>query len=93
MDTIERLMKPVDPYNKFIEEIVTAYNKAKERGWQFYAPAVCWMQGESDIVDYTDYDYKEYFHRMYNDMNTDIKNVDGISMFQQFAGCKASRTS
>ena len=75
MDTIERLMKPVDPYNKFIDEIATAYDKAKERGWQFYVPAVCWMQGESDIVDYTDYDYKEYFHRMYNDMNTDIKNV------------------
>lgn len=75
MDTIERLMKPVDPYNKFIEEIVTAYDKAKERGWEFYVPAVCWMQGESDIVDYTDYDYKERFHQMYHDMNTDIKNV------------------
>lgn len=75
MDTIERLMKPVDPYNKFIDEIATAYDKAKERGWEFYVPAVCWMQGESDIVDYTDYDYKERFHQMYHDMNTDIKNV------------------
>ena len=75
MDTIERLMKPVDPYNKFIDEIATSYDKAKERGWQFYVPAVCWMQGESDIVDYTDYDYKERFHQMYHDMNTDIKNV------------------
>lgn len=75
MDTIERLMKPVDPYNKFIDEIATAYDKAKERGWLFYVPAVCWMQGESDIVDYTDYDYKERFHQMYHDMNTDIRNV------------------
>ena len=33
------------------------------------------MQGESDIVEYPDYDYKEYFHRMYDDLNTDIKNV------------------
>ena len=33
------------------------------------------MQGESDIVEYPDYDYKEYFHRMYNDLNTDIKQV------------------
>lgn len=75
MDTIERLMKPVDPYNKFIDEIATAYDKAKERGWEFYVPAVCWMQGESDIVDYTDYDYKERFHQMYHDMNTDIRHV------------------
>lgn len=75
MNTIQELMKPVEPYNKFIEEIRTAHDKAQERGWEFFVPAVCWMQGESDIVEYPDYDYKEYFHRMYNDMNTDIKKV------------------
>ena len=75
MNTIQELMKPVEPYNKFIKEIRTAHDKAKERGWEFFVPAVCWMQGESDIVEYPDYDYKEYFHRMYNDLNTDIKNV------------------
>lgn len=75
MNTLEQLMKPSEPYNKFIKEIATAYEKAQERGWDFYVPAVCWMQGESDIVEYPDYDYKEYFHRMYNDLNTDIKNV------------------
>lgn len=75
LNTIQELMKPVEPYNKFIEEIQTAYDKAVERGWEFYVPAVCWMQGESDIADYPNYDYKEYFHRMYHDMNADIKNV------------------
>lgn len=75
MNTIEQLMKPSDPYNKFIKEIATAYKIAQERGLEFYVPAVCWMQGESDIVEYPDYDYKEYFHRMYNDLNTDIKQV------------------
>ena len=75
MNTIQELMKPVEPYNKFIEEIRTAHDKARERGWEFFVPAVCWMQGESDIVEYPDYDYKEYFHRMYNDLNTDIKKV------------------
>lgn len=75
MNTIQELMKPVEPYNKFIKEIATAYEKAKERGWEFFVPAVCWMQGESDIVEYPEYDYKEYFRRMFNDLNTDIKNV------------------
>lgn len=75
MNTIQQLMKPAKPYNKFIQEIATAYGKAQERGWKFVVPAICWMQGESDIVEYPDYDYKEYFHRMYNDMNTDIKKV------------------
>ena len=75
MNTIQELMKPVEPYNKFIKEIKMAHDKAQERGWEFLVPAVCWMQGESDIVEYPCYDYKEYFYRMYNDMNTDIKNV------------------
>jgi hypothetical protein len=75
MNTIQGLMKPIAPYNKFIEEIQTAYDTAQGRGWEFFVPAVCWMQGESDIVEYPEYDYKEYFHRMYNDLNTDIKNV------------------
>lgn len=75
MRTIQELMKNTNPYKKFIKEITCAYNKSQERGWDFYVPAVCWMQGESDIVEYPDYDYKEYFHRLYNDLNTDIKNV------------------
>ena len=75
MNTIQQLMKPAEPYHKFIKEIATAYEKAQDRGWEFIVPAVCWMQGESDIVEYPDYDYKEYFHRMYNDLNTDIKQV------------------
>lgn len=75
MNTIQELMKPVEPYNKFIKEIAIAYETAQGRGWEFFVPAVCWMQGESDIVEYPDYDYKEYFHRMYNDLNSDIKNV------------------
>ena len=75
MNTIQQLMKPAEPYHKFIKEIATAYEKAQDRGWEFIVPAVCWMQGESDIVEYPDYDYKEYFRRMYNDLNRDIKNV------------------
>ena len=75
MNTIQQLMKPAVAYNKFIKEIRTAHDKALENGMEFFVPAVCWMQGESDIVEYPDYDYKTYFYRMYHDLNTDIKNV------------------
>lgn len=75
MNTILELMKPVEPYNKFIAEIAHARHEAQRRGWEFYVPAVCWMQGESDIVEYPDYDYKEYFYKMYNNLNTDIKAI------------------
>jgi len=75
MNTITELMKPVEPYEKFIEEIEYAYKKAKERGWEFYVPAICWMQGESDIVEYPKTDYKKQFYKMYNDLNKDIKTI------------------
>lgn len=72
---IQGLMKPVGPYMKFIEEIKFANQRAQELGWDFQIPAVCWMQGESDIADYPDTDYQKLFHQMYNDLNTDIKQV------------------
>ena len=72
---IKGLMKPVGPYMKFIEEIDYACQKAHELGWDFQIPAICWMQGESDIVDYPDTDYKTLFHEMYNNLNTDIKQI------------------
>ena len=75
MNTITQLMKPFEPYEKFIEEIAYAHQKATDRGWEFYVPAVCWMQGESDIAEYPDTDYKVLFHQMYNNLNTDIKKV------------------
>lgn len=33
------------------------------------------MQGESDIAEYPDTDYKSLFHEMYDNLNTDIKQV------------------
>lgn len=74
-NTITQLSKPVPCYNKFIEEIAYAFETAQELGWDFQIPAVCWMQGESDIAEYPDTDYKSLFHEMYNNLNTDIKQI------------------
>ena len=70
---IANLSKGTLPYEKFIENIKTAYNEAIDRGWDFTIPAICWMQGESDIVDYPDTDYKEMLNKIRKDMNVDIK--------------------
>ena len=75
MNTITQLMKPAAPYLKFIGEIKHAYEEAEKRGWTFIVPAVCWMQGESDIVDYPGTDYKKLFQQMYMNLNMDIKAV------------------
>lgn len=75
LNTIAYLMKPERPYSKFIQEIAYACKEARKRGWEFYVPAICWMQGESDIVDYPDTDYKKLFKEMYNNLNSDVKKV------------------
>lgn len=31
------------PYQEFMEDIETAYQQAKENGWDFVIPAICWM--------------------------------------------------
>lgn len=74
-NTITQLSKPSPCYYKFIEEIGYAYHQAQELGWDFQVPAVCWMQGESDIAEYPDTDYKSLFHQMYNNLNNDIKQI------------------
>ena len=75
MQPIKNLMKGSSPYNKFLEEITCAYNHAQDKGWKFNVPAICWMQGESDIADYPETDYKSLFKQIYQEFNTDIKNI------------------
>ena len=73
--TITQVSKPDKCYNKFIKEIKRAYQTANEKGWDFNVPAICWMQGESDIAEYPDTDYKMLFHQILKDFNTDIKQI------------------
>lgn len=75
MQPIKNLMKGSTPYKKFIEEITDAFNNAQEKRWDYIIPAICWMQGESDIADYPETDYKSLLKQMYFDLNTDIKRI------------------
>jgi Domain of unknown function (DUF303). len=75
MQPIKNLMKGSSPYNKFLEEITCAYSHAQDKGWKFNVPAICWMQGESDIADYPETDYKSLFKQIYQEFNSDIKNI------------------
>ncbi len=75
MQPIKKLMKGSLPYHKFLEEITCAYKEAQEKGWDFNIPAICWMQGESDIADYPETDYKTLLKQIYLDLNIDIKEI------------------
>ena len=73
---IHKLNKEFDYlYPIFISDIRNAFEKAAQRGWDFYVPAICWMQGESDIVDYTDTDYKQALKSISEEFNKDIKAI------------------
>ena len=72
---ISRLVKGSDPYKIFLENIRKSYEKAQERGIKFYVPAICWMQGESDMFDYTHVDYKKILKQFAIDINNDIKAI------------------
>lgn len=73
--TLANLSKGTEPYKQFLKNIANAYEIAKEKGWNFEVPAVCYMQGESDIEDYPDTNYKTLLKQLSTDFNCDIKQI------------------
>lgn len=72
---IRNLTKQATLYPRFVYDINEAYMQAKRRGWQFYVPAICWMQGESDIREYTKENYKETLKQLHSDLNRAVKVI------------------
>ena len=75
MSCIDSINKPNPVYNKFLYEVRYAFEESKKRGWDFFVPAICWMQGESDIIDYTNINYKQKLKQFCTDVNKDIKAI------------------
>ena len=75
MSCIDSINKPNPIYNKFLYEVRYAFEESKKRGWDFLVPAICWMQGESDIIDYTNINYKQKLKQFHSDVNKDIKAI------------------
>ena len=74
---ISNLGKGTTPYNKLLKDIETAYKSAKDRDWGFEIPAICWMQGETDINSYPGTNYQELLLQFVKDINTDVKQFTG----------------
>jgi len=72
---VKRMSKGTVPYYRFLRNISKAYYLSKKRNWKFYVPAICWMQGESDIADYPGTDYKRLLYLFSRDINNDIKSI------------------
>jgi len=67
---LAQLSKGTLPYQRFIDNIETAFHNAKSNGWDFLIPAI-----ESDIVDYPDTDYRQLLTQIWADMNEDIRRI------------------
>lgn len=74
---ISHLIKGSYPYDALIQDIQNSYDEARERGMEFFVPAICWMQGESDMFDYTRADYRKMLAQFAIDVNKDIKRITG----------------
>ena len=74
---ITQMIKGSDPYGRFLDNIRRSYNAAHEKGLEFVIPAICWMQGESDMFDYTRVDYKRLLKQFAQDVDKDVKAITG----------------
>lgn len=74
---ISNLIKGSYPYDALIQDIKSSYEEAKKKGMEFFVPAVCWMQGESDMFDYTRVDYRKLLRQFAADINRDVKSITG----------------
>ncbi|MDY4628260.1 MAG: sialate O-acetylesterase [Prevotella sp.] len=74
---ISNLIKGSYPYDALIQDIQKSYDEARNKGMEFIVPAVCWMQGESDMFDYTRVDYRKLLRQFAADVNRDVKRITG----------------
>ena len=74
---ISNLIKGSSPYDALIQDIKSSYEEAKKKGMEFFVSAICWMQGESDMFDYTRVDYRKMLAHFAIDVNKDIKHITG----------------
>ncbi len=76
---LAHLGKGSDAYTRFIDDIRSAHDYVMGHGGHFLVPAVCWMQGESDIAEHPGTDYKQLLKNIRHDMDCDIKAITGQS--------------
>ena len=74
---IANLGKESKPYQKLIKDIKTAYKSSRGNGWEFEVPALCWMQGETDVNSYPGTNYRQLLLQFVEDINKDVKQITG----------------
>lgn len=74
---IDALLRGSAAYKRLMADICHSHDLAERKGYGYIVPAVCWMQGESDMYDYTHADYKALLRAFARDVNDDIQGITG----------------
>lgn len=72
---IENLGSGSPAYDKMVTELKMAYDKAQSMGCKVEVPAICWMQGENDLVWETGKKYSVLLKRFREDFERDVKKI------------------
>lgn len=72
---LANLSKGTPPYERFLSDLKKSQLRAKKSGADFFVGGLCFMQGESDIADYPDTDYRQLLLKFRDDINHDIKAI------------------
>lgn len=62
-------------YNKMLSEIKNAYHLAQKKQCTLIVPAICWMQGENDLVWNIEGSYKDKITKLRSAFERDIKSI------------------
>ncbi len=62
-------------YRRLMDDIGYACDYVERHGGRFLVPAICWMQGESDIANYPGTDYMQLLGKVVEDFNRDIMAI------------------
>jgi len=72
---IEHLGSNSQAYKKMMTEVKMAYDKASSMGCRVAVPAICWMQGENDLVWETGKNYAQLLKKFREDFERDVKAI------------------
>lgn len=72
---IEKLGSGSAAYDKMIAELKMAYDEAHSMGCKVEVPAICWMQGENDLVWETGKNYSMLLKQFRADFERDVKKI------------------
>lgn len=81
---IDFLGRKSSAYQKMLAEIRNAFKLAQDNKCKFIVPAICWMQGENDLVWNVNGDYKMKITELRKSLETDIKSITKQSIGVKF---------